>query len=401
MQRLTTTPFGQRMISAGLLATESLAAQKPDVPQYNKWELFRNLCTARVAFGITDRDLTVLNALLTFHKPDALTEDDNLIVFPSNAALSTRAHGMAESTLRRHLAALCQAGLILRHDSPNGKRYATRGEGGELVRAFGFDLAPLLIRAMEIADAAQQAERGALALKRLREEAVLMARDVWKLIEFGMAEGIKADWQALTARLAPLQAALRRKLAHGDLMDLKPVLATLLNDVRKCFDILNETEKMSGNVARNERHYQNSNTDSCEFEPCLEKSKGVEPEVSDDPEPDMDKLPPKMPLGLILKACPDILDYAQGDIRHWHQLCATADFVRGMMGISPHAWAQSQTVMGRENAAIVLAGILQRMSQINSPGGYLRVLTHKAQDGAFSPGPMIMALLNSDQSKAA
>ena len=60
--------------------------------------------------------LAVLSALLSFHRGKELADDDALIVFPSNAALSERAHGMAESTLRRHLAALVRAGLILRRD---------------------------------------------------------------------------------------------------------------------------------------------------------------------------------------------------------------------------------------------------------------------------------------------
>ena len=67
---------------------------------------------------------------------------------PRHATLSDRAHGMPESTLRRHLAALVRAGIILRHDSPNGKRYARRGEGGEITDAYGFDLTPLVARAV-------------------------------------------------------------------------------------------------------------------------------------------------------------------------------------------------------------------------------------------------------------
>ncbi|MBD3666239.1 replication initiation protein RepC [Sulfitobacter aestuariivivens] len=37
---------------------------------------------------------------------------------------------------------------------------------------------------------------------------------------------------------------------------------------------------------------------------------------------------------------------------------------------------------------------LQRFTAIQSHGGYLRALSQKAEEGAFSPGPMVMALLN-------
>ena len=65
---------------------------------------------------------------------------------------------MSASTLRRQLAALVDAGLIVRRDSPNGKRYARKGRGGEIKLAFGFDLAPLVVRAEEFEGMAQEIE---------------------------------------------------------------------------------------------------------------------------------------------------------------------------------------------------------------------------------------------------
>lgn len=100
-----------------------------------------------------------------------------------------------------------------------------------------------------------------------------------------------------------------------------------------------------------------------------------------------------MPLGLVLKACPDILPYSPDRVRSWEDLNALASFVRGMMGISPDAWTKAQQAMGPAVAAITVAGILQRIDEIQSPGGYLRALTRKAEERGFSPGPMIMALL--------
>jgi replication initiation protein RepC len=48
--------------------------------------------------------------------------------------------------------------------------------------------------------------------------------------------------------------------------------------------------------------------------------------------------------------------------------------------------------MGDEQAAIVLAAILQRHEMIRNAGAYLRNLTERAQVGQFSVGPMLMAL---------
>ena len=92
----------------------------------DKWKLYRALCEARLRLGVTDRALALLNALLTFHPGNTLSADQGLVVFPSNAQLSARAHGMAEQTIRRHLAVLVDAGLIARKDSANGKRFASK-----------------------------------------------------------------------------------------------------------------------------------------------------------------------------------------------------------------------------------------------------------------------------------
>ncbi len=159
MQRQTTTPFGRRSLSLAMVASQAATkefASRPHASEtvVHKWRLFRALTEAKAPLGVTDRALSVLHALLSFHQETALTlpEKDvkapeseanpGIIVFPSNKELSIRAHGMAPATLRRHIAMLIDAGLIIRRDSPNGKRFARRGQGGEIEDAFGFDLTP-------------------------------------------------------------------------------------------------------------------------------------------------------------------------------------------------------------------------------------------------------------------
>jgi len=100
------------------------------------------------------------------------------------------------------------------------------------------------------------------------------------------------------------------------------------------------------------------------------------------------------PLGMVMNACPDIADYAKGGIANWRDLLATAAVVRSMLGISPSAWEEAQTVMGEAQAAVVVACILQRGAAIRSAGGYLRGLTEKARAGEFSLGPILMSQIN-------
>ena len=122
-----TVPFGPRSLALAHVAAQLTAKSATEDTPVHKWNVFRAICTARERLGVSERALAILNALLTFHPETALT-GPSLIVFPSNQMLALRAHGMTETTLRRHLAALVDAGLIIRRDSPNGKRYARKRE---------------------------------------------------------------------------------------------------------------------------------------------------------------------------------------------------------------------------------------------------------------------------------
>ena len=114
-----TTHFGRRTMTLGMLASQATAKKIAPEASVDKWKLYRWLCEARPKLGISDRSLSVLNALMSFYPKTDLNGSDGLVVFPSNAQLSLRTHGMAETTLRRHLAALVEAALLSRRDSPN------------------------------------------------------------------------------------------------------------------------------------------------------------------------------------------------------------------------------------------------------------------------------------------
>ena len=437
MQTQPTTPFGRRPLSLAMVAsqaaTENFAA-RPGASEtvVHKWRLFRALTEAKEPLGVTDRALSVLHALLSFHQETALTlpasepksaEADlsglGIVVFPSNKELSIRAHGMAPATLRRHLACLVDAGLIIRRDSPNGKRFARRGQGGAIEDAFGFDLSPLVARAEEIENLAEEvrAENRAMAL--LREKITLTRRDIAKMIATGLEEGVPGDWEGFHLRYATLSGRYARKLLRSDLETLASELGALSTEIRKLLEHHVKPQNMSGNESQSERHIQNQITNIPDLEPSLQEGRGEpsglndqEPGVSTEPEPEI--LPtggqrPEQklgsartyPLGMVLEACPDILDFAPGGILSWRDLAATAAVMRGAIGVSPDAWAQALEVLGEHEASIVIAAILQRGDEIKSAGGYLRVLTAKARAGEFSLGPVLMALLRGKAAKAA
>ena len=397
MEYTPISPFMRPISHAHLRVIERPEASVPGRP-VNKWELLRELSKAQAAFGVSERDLTVLQGLLSFFPDDALGGNAEMVVFPSNKAICERLNGMPCSTMRRHLARLVEAGLLQRRDSPNGKRYV-RKHGEERV-AFGFDLSPLYCQSEEIARAAEAVREAEERVRRLREVVSLMRRDLAALAEFGdeMQPGL-GIWDQLRDKAILTARALRRKLSIEDLAAYRADLEALLDQARNIIDG-SETEKMNTNDARSERHHHNSNKESIDLEPALEKSgaaAGVPDVDRDEPVADVDEQDtrhlPKIPLHLVIAACPSLKTFYQGEIRHWHQLFDAACHVRPAMGISASAWEEAQRFMGPEQASIVVSAMLERFEDIRSPGGYLRALTAKAAAGEFSCGPMVMALI--------
>jgi replication initiation protein RepC len=391
---IAATPFGRRPMSLALLAAQKESREIPEGKAVDKWQLYRWLCEGKSLVGIGDRSLAVLAGLLSFYPDNELSEENGLIVFPSNKQLSLRAHGMADTTLRRHLSALLECGLILRRDSPNGKRYARKGGGGGFENAFGFSLAPLLVRADEFQEAAERVQADNRALKLMRERITLHRRDISKLIEAAVEEDVPGDWGGLWRRFRAIVDTIPRRSTVDDLEPFVANLTAVREEVDKLLESHMNVENPDGNESHGGRQQSDSNTDSIfEFEPALEKSGATaEPRTREA------EKPKGYPLGMVLKACPDIVEYALDGISSWRDLMATAAQVRGFLGVSPSAYADALEALGQENTAIVIACILQRATQISSAGGYLRVLTDKARAGDFSIGPMLMAALKANGS---
>jgi replication initiation protein RepC len=445
-----TTPFGRRPATLGQIAAqmkarraiEDAALPGSNAPAaINKWHLFRTLTEVRERLGVSDRALSVLNALLSFHQETALTlpkprraasgaadaGDDvgascDLVVFPSNKAPPQRAHGMAGSTLWRHLTALVDAGLIIRRDSPNGKRYARRDAAGRGVSdAFGFDLTPLVTRAGEFEALAEEL-RALLKQRYLaRERVSLLRRDVGKMIALGLDEGMPGDWEAFRQRCMELMTPLRRVRNDRDMADLEARLAQLRLEASMALESHIDSHNLASNDSHFHAHQSNTKPQShTVLEPASEKEGGC---VGSCEQPDgvasSEAVETRAyPLGMVMEACPDIRDYAPaGDVRTWSEFLAAAGAVRPMIGISPDAWAQAREVLGDTPAHVVVATILQRSvysseaetghgpgagpsvvtvngsPAIQSAGGYLRALTEKATAGEFALGPVLMALI--------
>jgi replication initiation protein RepC len=455
---ISTTPFGRRPATLGQISGRVLVARAIDeasqpgsnVPvAVNKWHLFRTLTTIRERLGVSDRALAVLNGLLSFHQETALTlpkashsgadgagqgESCDLIVFPSNRQLQGRAHGMAETTLRGHLAALVAAGLILRRDSANGKRYARRagaqqdgrgsGQDERFSEAFGFDLTPLVARAGEFEALHEEVARERRLIQSLKTRITLHRRDISKMIALGLDERLVGPWEDYRQLFMGLVTPLRQLKSLAAIEQTHAALAALLADVTNTLNYHINVQNTDGNDAETRRHISNSKTKHFQnLEPSSDgdgADVSISSETVESPQASQEGgIQTDLPLALVLEACPDVGDYhhAGGKIGSWSHFQRAAEAVRPMIGISPDAWHEACRVLTPVGAALAVAMILQRCDYsseartvpgstpgstvtvvngspvIVSAGGYLRALTDKARAGEFTPGPMLMALI--------
>lgn len=398
-------PF-RRTVNAALIKHQAAARRSTSAAGVDKWEILRTVSEAQDAYGLSHRDVTVLQALISFYPKPILGEDPAaMTIHPSNRAICERLNGMPCSTMRRHLARLVDSGLLLRRDSANGKRYSRR-TGGEK-HSFGFDLTPLLQRFEEFRDAARAIRHEQQQMKTLRETVKLMRRDLIAYADYGreLAPDL-ALWDAASDMLSLSARALRRKLTLADLTVLEGDIANLLNNLRARVEALVAPE-MSISDNQNEQHNQNSKKDSLESEPeaKLMETPTAERTTADvaqyketgevdlsPPDPLQSPTPAAAPLGLVLQTCGEIQTYAADQIRHWPDLMRAAEALRPMMGIDMQTWEDAKRKMGGQGAAITLCAMLERFAEIKNPGGYLRHLSAKAAVGQFSCMPMILAL---------
>ena len=389
---LAMSPFGPGGLTLAMLATQAEAAACPSDARVGKRDLLALLIDARRLLRLPERAIAILRALLSFHPGTDLAASANLVVFPSNKKLSTRADAMPLSTLRRHLATLVKAGFLIRRDSPNGKRYARKGSDGAISHAFGFDLRPLLARLREFTTAAMAARTAEAELAIAREALRLARRDAAKLIGAGLEAGIPHDWDGERERYEQLVREIPRRGVAEDFEAVSAGFSRVSEDIRNLLKIHENAAEMSTTGARNEHHIEDSNHNPFESEEG--SGKGTEDPAAPPDICDAAMRSPAYSLGFVLGACPDLASYIRPGCLDRNGFEDAANVARGALGIGSDAYRLAQRAMGAFGAAVAVGAILQRVDEIRSPGAYLRALTAKAERQEFSLGPVLMALRN-------
>ena len=331
------------------------------------WRILNALALCRPRYGLTTNSLSVLRALISFLPKESTHDHSPVVVWPSNQTLAERADGMDERTLRRHLARLCEAGLIERKSSSNGKRFALRIRK-TIVATFGFNIQPLLDRASEILQAADET--------RVLHDQILTARKLILNLLFTLREGAHDALSGIEE--AEIRRQLRRNVSLADLLTTKRKLEQV-----PMVDSSITTE-LSASHRQNDRHQQSTKKEYLDSV-TLNQATNLEPMVPATycpaPTPDSSN---DLTLEDCLEAATESIAFAQAPVRNWNDLVRLADTLAPMIGIGRELADHTRRAMGPLPAAISILCLIQQGAQIQNPAAYLRKLAMLAEKGIYS-----------------
>ncbi|HHX91260.1 MAG TPA: replication protein C [Paracoccus sp.] len=346
-------PYGRRDV-------EALSADNAPPERHIVVDLIRR---AAPLLGLKPPVIATLEAMLGCLAP----KRRHHTVFASNATLVFRRNGISDRTLRRHVVQLADCGLLIRHDSPNRKRFTRHDpQGGQALR-FGFDLTPLFNRLQEIAQLAARAAHDAERLAYLRCKLRAAAQ-----------QALIKDIEDADAQAA-LQA-LRRKLTTADceamLEMLAPPAALGLPDQGAAAQATQPSASapsasmppttMTANDGQNVRHHQRSRKENSEEE--------------------------LLSIADLLTACPEAAQFSLGKITTVPDVIRHADTLAPMIGIDAANYQAARSRLGPLAAALTVWAITESHGRINRIGAYFRAITTGTRSDGFDPFRLISRL---------
>ena len=226
-------------------------------------------------------------------------------------------------------------------------------------------------------------------MKRLRDEISITSREITQTFTDAAVE----TSDSLYSQFRDIVNTIPRRASLAELKAIKANLNAILSDLAIALKNIDNVQEMSGNGAHFERHIDSLTESLLEekdgFSDLKETTSGTVVQKSDVSKAET------ISLDLVLRACPDISVYSPAGIKSWRDLTNVSKLVSGFLGISQAAYIDAIRIWGIESASAVIAGILQKGSEILCAGGYLRALVQKARAGGFSVSEMLMRSLSS------
>lgn len=289
--------------------------------------------------GISAQVLRTLEALLSFLPP----QRNHHTVFASNVTLLSRMGGMSERSLRRHIEAMCLAGLVQRSDSANRKRFTRFDPVEQRVLRFGLDLTPIFAGFSSLKEQAEEVKRKDSQLRFLKTR--LRAAAARRLLE------APEDQAALDC----LKAA-RRNLSADEISKHLDRLPTVMDHPALPAE-LHSSEDLTGSGGQNDRHHQSLNKEH------------IDKEV----------------LPVLKDRYPEALIYAEKQIVTERDALIHTRNLAPMMGISSQHFDQAVERHSPMEIVALIWQLLQRGQSIRYPSAYFYAATLGKRARNFAP----------------
>jgi len=346
-------------------------------PTDDKTQLFEAARICAQALNLAPGCRYVLEQLCAVYGGELI--EDRMLVWPSNEFLVERT-GIPERTIRFALRKMIELGVIAAKDSANGKRFAQRSAQGQIVRAYGFDLSPLLNRLGEF--------RAQLAAVKEQERERQVAFDELTIHRRSAMEALRtiAEWfpdldiTEITARALELARRSPRRSSKGSTEPFRTEWEQLRQEAESLY-----YTACGGNNRRHEDHNKYAPDQSCNN--GREENVGLEPPALDANAADL------------ARACPDAMEFF-GPLESDRALVEAAGRLRGAFGVSPSAWDEARREIGPLAAAATLVYVVQMQARpapgskpIKNTGGYYRAMCRLIKEGRVNLAAEVRRLL--------
>lgn len=321
-------------------------------------ELLRASVTAGKALELASSARQVLRELCAVFGNELC--NGQAIVWPSNEYLC-EVTGLSERSIRTALMVLADKEVIAIVRSPNGKRFAQKDRNGKLLRAYGFDLAPMWQRRSEFHNKAYATNTEKRDRAILFDQMTLCRRYINDAVVAHAENGVDT-----TAWMNALALIIREAPSRRSKECPKSAL-------EKMEHLRSEIEEYTVSDGKNCRHiYNNNDFNNCNraFE---KKDEADQPSVLE-----------------TVTACPDAAEVLNRPTNE-HELVGNAVQVRGMVGVSEAGWNEARDSVGAVLAAKLLMYAVQLQAvprpgtqQIQNLGGYFRTLVRMSANGTFN-----------------
>lgn len=353
-----------------------------------------------------------------------------LLVWPSNAWLVART-GLPERTLRDAILRLRTVGVIAMVDSPNGKRFARR-KGNSVVKAFGFDLAPVYDRRAEWAAELERRHADENLRRALRHDLSAVRKEIEGIVHALHDTGHTALAGRYAQHLVMLVAPRSRHIPAEALQALLAEAENVRTEAERSFYRVTYPTESTGSGGENRRHKE-SNTDSS-AESCQRNRSGVDtPQhsqgaahggtwaaeqegagtVRSNEHPAMDgsaewrsessrsnspRSGSLMDVELWRTACPDLAEFQA--IRELGDVAEIGGMVSRFLQLSPHGLESWRTRLGPALFPLVAAYVFQVCTddqrrpepEIRNSGGFFCYVAREVSDGSRDLALDLMAL---------